>query len=154
MPAPSLSIEEISDRFQIQDLLTRYTFAIDRKDWQLLDSCFTPDAHVDYTSTGGAKGSYPEMRKWLEKTLSAFPVTAHYISNTAVNLAGDRAAARSYLLNPMGFQGPDGDLHWFTVGAQYVDELVRTADGWRIQQRVQEGGFFQGQLPGAREASR
>jgi 3-phenylpropionate/cinnamic acid dioxygenase small subunit len=154
MPAPSLSLQEVSDRIQIQDLLTRYTNAIDGKDWKLLDTCFTPDAHVDYTATGGTKGSYPEVRKWLEMALAPFPVTVHYISNSTVKLSGDEAGARTYVWNPMGFQNPDGSLHWFTVGAYYVDKLVRTADGWRIRERVEEHGFMQGTLPEALQIPR
>jgi 3-phenylpropionate/cinnamic acid dioxygenase small subunit len=146
---PAHSLQELSDRLEIQDLLTRYTVAIDAKDWKLLDTCFTPDAQVDYTATGGSKGSYPEVRKWLEAALAPFPVTVHYISNSAVKLAGEKATARTYVYNPMGFKNPDGSLHWFTVGAYYVDELVRTPEGWRIQKRVEEQGFFQGTLPEA-----
>lgn len=154
MPAPSLTLQEISDRLQIQDLLTRYTVAIDGKDWKLLDTCFTPDAHLDYVATGGIKGSYPEVRKWLEQALSVFPVTVHYISNSTVQLAGDKATARTYVFNPMGFKNPDASMHWFTVGGYYVDELVRTADGWRIAQRVEEHGFMQGTLPEALQIPR
>jgi len=154
MPAPSLTLQEVSDRIQIQDLLTRYTVAIDGKDWNLLDTCFTPDAHVDYVATGGIKGSYPEVRKWLEMALSVFPVTVHYITNSTVKLSGDTATARTYVFNPMGFKNPDASMHWFTVGAYYVDQLVRTADGWRIQQRVEEHGFMQGTLPEALQIPR
>jgi hypothetical protein len=154
MPAPQLSLQEISDRIQIQDLLTRYTVAIDSKDWNLLDTCFTPDAHVDYTATGGTKGTYPDVRKWLEMALAPFPVTVHYITNSTVKLAGDTATARTYIWNPMGFQNPDKSLHWFTVGGFYVDKLVRTADGWRIRERVEESGFMQGSLPGALQIPR
>ena len=99
----AMSVREISDRIEIQDLLVRYTVAIDTKDWKLLDQCFLPDAQVDYTATGGIKGSYPEVRVWLEKALSAFPMTVHYISNSTVTLQGDAARARTYVLNPMGF---------------------------------------------------
>lgn len=144
-----LSLQQISDRIEIQDLLTRYTVAIDTKDWSLLDSCFLPDAVVDYTATGGIQGRYPEVRAWLEKALAPFPVTVHYISNSTVELDGDRASSRTYVINPMGFPNPDGSLHMFTVGGYYVDELARTADGWRIAKRVEESAFLDGTLPEA-----
>ncbi len=141
------SLEEISDRLEINDLLTRYTVAIDTKDWGLLDTCFLPDAKLDYTQTGGIQGAYPEVRQWLEKALAAFPMTMHFISNSTVELSGDRAKSRTYVINPMGFPKPDGGLHIFTVGGYYVDELVRTSDGWRIANRMEEAGYMDGSLP-------
>lgn len=144
-----LSLEQISDRIEINDLLVRYTAAIDRKDWALLDTCFLPDAHLDYTSAGGVAGDYPKVRAWLEKALAPFPMTVHYVTNSVVELDGDRATARTAVLNPMGFQQNDGTLHQFTVGAYYNDELTRTPDGWRIAMRVEESAFMDGELPPA-----
>jgi 3-phenylpropionate/cinnamic acid dioxygenase small subunit len=149
MAKRELSPRELSDRIQIQDLLVRYTRAIDGKDWALLDTCFLPDAKVDYTATGGIAGSYPEVRAWLAKALAPFPITVHYVTNSQVELDGDRARARTLVLNPMFFANPDGSLHDFTVGATYVDELVWTDDGWRIAKRSEEAGYMQGQLPKA-----
>ncbi len=142
-----LSTQEISDRFEINDLLTRYTVAIDTKDWNLLDRCFVPDAQLDYTSAGGVKGAYPEVRKWLEAALAPFPVTVHYITNSVVELAGDAAKARTAVYNPMGFQNKDGSMHYFNVGAYYVDDLVRTDEGWRIKTRTEQTAFMDGDLP-------
>ena len=51
MAEDTLSLQEISDRIQINDLLVRYTVAIDTQDWKLLDTVFLPDATVDYTET-------------------------------------------------------------------------------------------------------
>lgn len=147
--ARDLPVRELSDRLQINDLLVRYTRAIDTKDWNLLDTCFLPDADVDYTATGGIAGKYPEVRAWLAKALSMFPITVHYVTNSEVELQGDRAKARTLVFNPMFFANPDGSLHDFTVGAAYVDELVWTADGWRIAKRSEEAGYMQGTLPGA-----
>ncbi len=149
MPSREISTKEISDRIRINDLLIRYTVAIDQKDWALLDTCFTPDAQVDYVSSGGIKGSYPEVRKWLEKALAAFPMTMHFISNSTVQLDGDTAESRTYVINPMGFPKPDGSLHLFTVGAHYVDKLIRTDNGWRIAERVEEQAYLEGSLPEA-----
>ena len=142
-----LSIEEISDRIQIDDLLTRYTVAIDTKDWELLDTCFIPDAQVDYTTSGGIKGAYPEVRGWLEKALAPFPVTQHFISNTVVDLDGDQATSRTYVYNPMCTEKAGGGHHIFNVGAYYADKLVHTDDGWRIAERFEEQAFFDGSLP-------
>jgi len=149
MAAREMSTREISDRIQINDLLVRYTVAIDRKDWKLLDTCFTPDAHVDYTSAGGVAGDYPKVRAWLEKALAPFPVTVHALANSVVDLDGDAATARTYVHNPMTFNNPDGTVHIFTVGAFYNDKLVRTKEGWRIRERIEETAFIDGSLPAA-----
>jgi hypothetical protein len=144
-----LSTRELSDRLQINDLLIRYTRAIDTKDWALLDTCFTPDAHVDYTSAGGVAGDYPKVRAWLEKALAPFPMTVHALANSIVEIDGDRATARTYVHNPMGFANPDGSLHIFTVGAFYNDKLVWTDDGWKIRERIEETAFMDGSMPEA-----
>jgi hypothetical protein len=145
----ALSQQEISDRLEIHELMVRYARAIDTQDYALLDTCFTPDAHVDYTQSGGTKGAYPEVREWLEKALAPFATMMHLIGNTTLELAGDKANSRTYVINPMGFANPDGTLHMFTVGAHYVDKLVRTADGWRIAERIEEAVFMEGTLPEA-----
>lgn len=149
MTRRELSIRELSDRLQIHDLLVRYARAIDARDWALLDTCFLPDAEVDYTATGGIAGRYPEVRAWLARALAPFPVTVHYVTNSEVELSGDRARARTRVQNPMFFADPDGSRREFTVGATYLDELVWTDDGWRIAKRSEEAGYLQGQLPAA-----
>jgi 3-phenylpropionate/cinnamic acid dioxygenase small subunit len=144
-----LTQQEIADRIEIQDLMVRYARAIDTKDYGLLDTCFMPDAHVDYVSSGGTKGPYPEVRAWLEKALAPFPAMMHLVANNQVELNGDQANSRTYVINPMGFPNKDGSLHVFTVAAHYVDKLVRTPDGWRIAERIEETVLMDGGLPEA-----
>jgi 3-phenylpropionate/cinnamic acid dioxygenase small subunit len=138
----TLSLEEISDRIEIDDLLIRYTVAIDKKDWELLDTVYTPDAKIDYTTSGGIKGEYPEVRAWLAKALAPFTMTQHLISNSSVNIDGDTATARTMVFNPMGTDDGEGGLKLFYVGGWYDDKLVRTDDGWRIAERFEEKAFF------------
>ncbi len=142
-----MTLQQLSDRIEINDLLIRYTSAIDQKDWALLDRCFTPDARLDYTSAGGIAGDYPRVRAWLEKALSPFPMTVHYVTNSQVELDGDTATARTAVLNPMGYLDEGGAMHTFTVGAYYNDRLVRTDDGWRIRERIEESAYMDGSLP-------
>jgi SnoaL-like domain len=42
-----LSLEEISDRLEIQQLLVDYSSAIDQRRFDDLDRVFTPDAYID-----------------------------------------------------------------------------------------------------------
>ena len=140
----------LDDRVEIDDLLTRYAVAIDTKDWDLLDTVFTPDAFIDYTSAGGVKGTFPEVRQWLADVLAGFPMTQHLVANRHVVLDGDTATARSYFYNPMGVAGPDGKLSLFFVGGYYNDRLVRTAAGWRVAERIEETAWMQGDVPGNR----
>lgn len=138
----ALTTAELADRLEIDDLLTRYAVAIDTKDWGLLATCFTPDAHIDYSAVGGAKGDYPEVAKWLEETLAMFPMTQHFVTNRHVTLEGDRATSRSYFYNPMGSPDGKGGLKVFFVGGYYNDVFARTADGWRIVERIEENAWF------------
>jgi SnoaL-like protein len=42
-----LSLDEISDRLEIQQLLVDYSTAIDQRRFDDLDRVFTPDAYID-----------------------------------------------------------------------------------------------------------
>jgi 3-phenylpropionate/cinnamic acid dioxygenase small subunit len=142
------SPQDVADRAEIHDLIVRYGWSIDTKDWALLDTCFTEDAEVDYSSNpGGKKGPYKQIRSWLEKMISAFPITQHLMSNIDVQLAGDTATCRTMVTNPQGAATREGPLHFFYVGARYDDQLVRTPDGWRIKLRVETTLWFEGSLP-------
>lgn len=57
-----LSLEEISDRLEIQQLLVDYSTAIDQKRFDDLDAVFTPDAYIDYSVAGGIVGRFPRSR--------------------------------------------------------------------------------------------
>ncbi len=51
-----LSLQEISDRLEIQELLVRYSHAVDTRDWEAFEHVFTEDAVIDYTEMGGPRG--------------------------------------------------------------------------------------------------
>lgn len=133
-----LSLQEISDRLEIQQLMTDYSTAIDRKRFDDLDVIFTPDAFIDYTALGGISGRYPEVREWLKGVMVQFPHSLHMITNMSIKVDGDKATGRTICLNPQDIQKPDGSFHVMFFGLWYVDKFVRTADGWRICERVEE----------------
>lgn len=133
-------LQEIFDRLEIEDVLVRYCTAIDSRKWDGLDSVFTQDAFIDYTSAGGVKGKLPEVRKWLSEVLNLFSMSQHVIGNFVIKVEGDRATSRCAFYNPMRFQTAEGEesspLCFF--GGYYNDTLIRTDAGWRISQRIEE----------------
>lgn len=142
------TLEELQDRFEIDELLTRYAQAIDDKTFDLLDTVFTPDAHVDYVSAGGVAGSYPEIKAWLSEILPMFPAYQHLVGNRRVTLQGDTATSVSTFHNPMVM----GDGTMFFCGGEYHDRLVRTPDGWRIAERIEKTAYSTGTMPATQPA--
>jgi len=133
-----LDLQTISDRIEIDDLITAYTRAVDTLDWARFDNVFTPDAVIDYTASGGVRGPRDEVRDWLAQTLPAFTRMQHYVAQKEVVLDGDIARVRVYLLNPMQIAQPDGSTWQLDVGGYYVHRLVRTPEGWRSRELVEE----------------
>ncbi|VEG43269.1 bile acid 7-alpha dehydratase [Mycolicibacterium flavescens] len=133
-----LSLEEISDRFEIQQLLIDYSTAIDQKRFDDLDRVFTQDAYIDYRVTGGIDGRFPQVKTWLKDVLPNFPAYYHMLGNVDIRVTGDTGSSRAICFNPM-VMGSEGQIYF--VGIWYVDEFVRTADGWRMSKRVEEKCF-------------
>lgn len=136
------TLAEIADRFEIQDLLTRYCHAIDTRAWDDLDTVFTPDATIDYTAAGGVRGAFPEVKAWLAEVLPRFAMTQHLVTNHDIRVDGDRATSRVYVHNPMGSRNAEGTLDVFFFGGWYNDQLIRTPAGWRITARVEETAYI------------
>jgi len=134
----AMSLQQIADRIEIDDLLTRYATALDAKDWDLFSTCFTPDAFIDYTAAGGIKGALAEVRQWLAEVMAGFPMTQHLVTNRDVRVEGDSAICRSCLFNPMGLPDGDNGLVVFFDGGYYRDKMIRTAEGWRIAERIEQ----------------
>lgn len=134
---------EISDRLEIQDLLLRYSHAVDTRDWAAFRSVFTPDAYIDYRVFGGPHGTVDEVVAFLDSSMALFSATQHLISPPLIDFSpdGTTAQTRTMCFNPMilGAQGEKGTF--FTCGLWYVDRIVRTADGWRISRRVEEKSY-------------
>lgn len=137
----TLSLQEISDRFEIQDLIVEYCHVIDKCDIDRLDDIFTVDAFIDYSAVGGEKGSLESIKAFLKAALPIFKNTQHLISNFQLKVTGDRAKGRIMCFNPMEFDDEKTGNPITCLGLWYVDEYVRTDEGWRIKSRVEEKSF-------------
>jgi hypothetical protein len=105
---------------------------------------------IDYAGIGGPRGRWRgDVRHRSEESLAAFPVRKHSLTDVVVTYTLDRTSATSVTSwrSPMGFARGDGSIHLFESGGRYLDEPVRTDDGWRIAVRVTARDWFSGTLP-------
>lgn len=127
-------LEHLVERQHIIDLLYRYGSSLDDRDWARLATCFTPDAIALYGAELGQQDGYAAIERACRSALEPLDSSQHLISNHEIEIDGDTARARCYLHAQHTKKGtPGGDN--FTVGATYLDELVRTPQGWRIKKR-------------------
>ena len=83
--------EQISDRFEIEDVLTRYCYAVDDREWDLYRGLFTPDAVIDDRVTGGLQSGVEEHIEYLRRALSTVVLSQHAISTVRIDLGVNNA---------------------------------------------------------------
>ncbi|MET0727801.1 MAG: nuclear transport factor 2 family protein [Acidimicrobiales bacterium] len=138
--------QAVHDKLEISELLYRYARAVDTKDWALLTSVFTADAHLDYSSVGYPPGSRDEVVALLSGALTPVPMTQHFITNIEIDLEGDRATVRAMFYNPMLLPGM-AEMSY--CGGTYTHEVVHTAEGWKSERLVEANQWFVNPIPRA-----
>lgn len=124
-------LQGIGDRLEIGDVLIRVGTALDTHDPQLLVSCFTGDAVLQFDQSAPSSPAEFAQRARRLRDLAA---VQHIITNIAVELGEDRARSRCYVL-VMEAHGQAAGHRTLMTGGVYADELTRTPDGWRISER-------------------
>jgi ketosteroid isomerase-like protein len=130
----------ISDEQQVLNLVSDYCWHVDRRDVDAVVGLFLPDAVFDL-GFGRAHHGREELRGMYER-LDAYTATSHHCTNSRLDLDGDRGTVRSGMY--AFHRRPDGSrLH---LWGAYLDEVVRTPDGWRFATRVLRASAEEGAL--------
>lgn len=129
-------MQDQSDRVAITELRSRFAWALDTRDWDLFARLFTAEVDTDLTALG-----LPAGMTSRDTLIGAFqhvfrrPVqemgTQQLYGSVTVELDGDSASMRSYLLGHHHISGFEGGEDVSLRGA-YLDRASRTSDGWRI----------------------
>jgi hypothetical protein len=102
----TLSIQEISDRLEIEQLLIRYCHAIDERDWDTYRSVYTEDAIINDIGAGPGN-TVDQMVEFLPRALEKVVLIQHAISTSRVEIDGDTARAKT-VCPPMSPEGVGG----------------------------------------------
>lgn len=140
--ADAPSTASVQDRAAIQNLISRYAFALDTLNADLYASVFAPDAELTFggnTYKGrdkirGVVTSVRDRRTAGQTASDKVPRKSyHAITNTLIEFTDDtHAHHRSYWQT---LSGPSGGP--FTVGGMgvYEDTIVKVNGEWLIQKR-------------------
>jgi hypothetical protein len=122
-----------TDRMEIEDLARRYAHGIDARDWERVDSCFSPTAAVRGTTFSGP---YPEYMGSLRGAVESYRTTMHFFGNQLTEVTADTGHCVTYGIAYHLGSGTGSD---FVIGVRYRDDVVRSGGRWLISGRVVEG---------------
>lgn len=126
-----MDLQELSDRTEIRDAITHYTFGIDLGEWDRLDKVFTPDAAINYVESGGIEATFAEVKPWLIENLAVAPSRVHMIGQIDFEALPDgEIQANAYFHNPMTFDFGEQKFPVEVTGI-YRHTFTRTDAGWR-----------------------
>ena len=127
------SAGNLADAQDIRNLQVAYAYAIDSGAYDELDQVFTVDAVGDYDRAGRVEG-VAAIKALCRQALEPLTAAQHLNTNHLAKIDGDTATASCYLNVHLYRENTPGGDH-LRMGGRYDDELVRTADGWRIRHR-------------------
>jgi|SRR5690625_252717 len=124
-----------TDRLAIEELFSRYSWAIDTGDVEAFDELFVEDAELEdtvvnrsFTAPGAARAFADYFRN-----REVFPGRQHWVGPAVMTMTDDHTChVRSFVMAS----------HLYSTGANYLtflgsydDEIVRTEAGWKFRRR-------------------
>ncbi|WP_323763981.1 nuclear transport factor 2 family protein [Marinovum sp.] len=121
----------LADSEALTRLVTAYSRAIDRRDFDLLAALYLPEASD--THGHAFSGGVADYLAYLRKALSAYEATTHYVLQTHFEIDGDAAEGEVHKLNYHRTHGPDA-VHVVT-GSRSLDRYARRDGAWYFRAR-------------------
>ncbi len=134
----ALTLQHVKDRAEISDVLHRYAQGIDQRAWDLYLSAFAEDVVIDVVGYLAAPMTPVQFKDFLITTFDRVRLSGqHLLANTLFLVSGDRAqTVTEFLAVNLERTEEAGRIRRQIAGGLYVDDLLRTAAGWKIVRRT------------------
>jgi len=127
------ALQYLLDLQHIRDLMLNYCRAIDRRDFDGLQSLYDDSAIDDHG--GYVIGAAKDFIELLPKIMRNMQATSHQIANHLIEIDGDYAEGEAYFIAYHLTADADGnDTEWI-AGGRYLDHYIRRESGWKIHYR-------------------
>jgi hypothetical protein len=127
------TIDDVIAESEIKDVHLRFCRANDRRDEELMRSCFHADAVIELHKPLDVD----EFIALGREVLGWYAVTWHNTGNQLVEVDGDAAWAEHYTISSHRIaaddKGPERD---FVASGRYIDRMERRNGEWRIARRI------------------
>jgi 3-phenylpropionate/cinnamic acid dioxygenase small subunit len=130
--AQAVAIRRLIDKDEIIDLVHRYSYCVDHRDYDEVVQLFTKDCVVDYGPGLAPIRSRAGLRQMFGHPDAGFAATSHHNANVLVTFDDSgHASVRTSVY--AWHQRGDGTTP--RLWGYYHDLVVRLPEGWRIAQR-------------------
>ena len=126
-------LDQLTARQQIADVIYCYARGIDRMDFDLVRSCYHPDAYDDH---GSVRGNVDEFVSAAKRFLSRWTATQHFMGNMLIEVDGELARAETYAVAYHRREDVEGNGKDDIMGIRYVDRFEKRNGDWKIAYRV------------------
>jgi len=130
----SSRLQAMMDRDEIRQVIYRYCRGIDRRRSDIVRDCYHPDATDDH---GEYRGGIDGFVDYVERTMTIWESTNHFVGNILIELDGDRARVESYAIafHHMAAKGAK-PIRELIARIRYIDDFERRDGAWRIAARL------------------
>lgn len=137
-PMPPMSVHD-----EVVELYSRYGWACDTRDWDLLRSCFASDVTVQYVGFSEAYEGYDALEHYLRHALEPLDGTQHMFSNFVVQVNDDIGTFRCHMRAQHILHGAENGQLFEVAGTYHCK--IRLVDGaWKITELNYQPTWWQG----------
>ena len=123
-------MSEFEERVAINDVLARYTDAVNQRDPELWAACWSDDA-AWHLSDDAVIGKHAILAKWL-RAMERLPYVTMFSMQGNVRIAGDTAQGISYSDEIVRTRSGKE----FRITGQYEDRYLKVGGAWLFHSRL------------------
>ncbi|MHC8304841.1 nuclear transport factor 2 family protein [Pseudomonas sp. PB3P13] len=121
----------------VHEVLCRFFAAFDKRNWTSMNDCLASEVFIDYSSSGREAPGIMSGEEFVQRRATALDnlTKQHSFSNLYINCDADVQSVRAscnYLILRFDLRNPKQDENFFHSCGEYVFELDKFGDEWKI----------------------